>query len=386
MKKQFYFTSESVSSGHPDKLADQISDLVLDYFLTQDNKARVAAEAFVTATKIILAGEVRTTCHIDIVELESKIRNLIKDVGYVKGLFRYDKVEIEIDLREQSPDIARGVDEGDQKPEGAGDQGIMFGYACGETKDFMPAPIYYSHLLLKTIYDRLKEGNITNFGPDAKAQITFKYIDGKPVEIDTVLVSIQHEDGMSKEDVAGQIKPVILDIIPNEYLSNAKFLFNPTGKFVIGGPESDVGLTGRKIIVDTYGGSAPHGGGAFSGKDPSKVDRSAAYMARYLAKNVVAGGLAEKCLIQLSYAIGVAEPISFYLDSFGTAKIDDQEIVHYLANQIDLTPKGIRTKLNLNKAIYLPTATYGHFGREYNHKQGLFTWENTNLATKLAEL
>ena len=380
----YYFTSESVSSGHPDKLADQISDLVLDYFLNKDAEARVAAETFVTPERIILAGEIRAKFDLDVNELESKIRDLIKEIGYVKGLFTYDGVKIEIDLREQSPDIAMGVDEGDNKLEGAGDQGIMFGYACRETKEFMPAPIYYSHRILRAIYDDAKSKKISGFGPDAKAQITFKYVDGEPVEIDTVLVSIQHDEGLSNIDIDAKIRPVILSVLPEDMVSDStKFLFNPTGNFVIGGPESDVGLTGRKIIVDTYGGSAPHGGGAFSGKDPTKVDRSAAYMARYLAKNVVASGLADKCLIQLSYAIGVAKPVSFFLDSFGTAKVGDQEIAKYLEENLDLTPKGIRIKLGLNRPIYQSTATYGHFGRKYDGEKGLFSWENTDLKEDL---
>ena len=379
----YYFTSESVSRGHPDKIADQISDLILDYFLAKDSGARVAAEVLVTPFKIVIAGEVRANFTPSHEELERKIRNLIKDIGYIKGKFSFDNIGIEFLLNEQSADIARGVDKGDRRSEGAGDQGIMFGYACNENEQLMPAAITYAHKVLQNIYQNQEEGRISGFGPDAKSQITLKYKDGKVSEIDTVLVSIQHEESMNIEQITSQIKPIVSELIPENLLQNTKFLFNPTGKFVIGGPEGDVGLTGRKIIVDTYGGSAPHGGGAFSGKDPTKVDRSAAYIARYLAKNIVAAGLAEKCLIQLSYAIGVAEPISIYVDSFGTSKIKGSEIVSLIRKNVDLTPKGIRDLLSLANPIYLPTASYGHFGRDFDAKRGLFTWENTDLAKKL---
>ena len=379
----FFFTSESVSSGHPDKIADQISDLILDHFLERDAQARVAAETFVTPKRIVVAGEIRSNYTLDTNEIECKIRELIKEIGYINGTFSYDSVKIEINLTEQSPDIARGVDEGDKHQEGAGDQGLMFGYACKETEDFMPAPAYYSHQVLRNIYENVRLNKISGFGPDAKTQLTFKYVNGKPVALKTVLVSIQHEEALSQTEIERQIKPIIITTIPQSFLQDTRFIFNPTGKFVIGGPEGDVGLTGRKIIVDTYGGSAPHGGGAFSGKDPTKVDRSAAYIARYLAKNVVASGLAQRCLIQLSYGIGIAEPISFYLNSFGTSKIEDTKIADYLMSNLDLTPKGIRTRLQLNKPIYLATATYGHFGRKYRENTGLFTWENMDLSREL---
>lgn len=379
-----YFTSESVAKGHPDKVADQISDTVLDYFFEKDTTARVAAETLVTPFKIVVAGEVRANFTPSHEDLEKKIRALIKDIGYVEGKFSYDNIGIEFLLNEQSADISQGVDKGSRKSEGAGDQGIMFGYACNETKQLMPAAITYAHKVLENIYKNQKQGKISGFGPDAKSQITLKYENGKVTEIDTVLVSIQHDASMKIGEIKSQIKPIISDLIPEELSKKTKFLFNPTGKFVIGGPEGDVGLTGRKIIVDTYGGSAPHGGGAFSGKDPTKVDRSAAYIARYLSKNIVAAGLAEKCLIQLSYAIGVAEPISIYVDSFGTAKIDEKEIVKLIQKNVDLTPKGIRDTLNLSNPIYVPTASYGHFGRDYDAKKGLFTWENADLAKKIA--
>jgi len=375
------FTSESVSRGHPDKIADQISDLVLDYFLAKDNQARVAAETLVTPHKVVVAGEIRANFIPSHEELEAKIRNLIKEIGYVKGKFTYDNIGIEFLLNEQSKDIAQGVDAGGRESEGAGDQGIMFGYATNETKQLMPASLLYSHQILENIYKAQKEKQIQGFGPDAKSQVTLAYDDNGNIDhIDTILVSIQHDEKLSIKQITDQIKPVILKTIPNDFIkNNSKFLFNPTGKFVIGGPESDVGLTGRKIIVDTYGGAAPHGGGAFSGKDPTKVDRSAAYIARYLAKNIVASKLADKCLIQLSYAIGVAQPISIYVNSFGTAKISETEIVKLITDNVDLTPKGIRDRLDLNRPIYLPTAAYGHFGRECDEDRGLFGWEKVGL-------
>ncbi len=383
----YLFTSESVAAGHPDKIADQISDLILDYHLKKDKNARVAAEVFVTPKKIIISGETRSNFHLDLSDLEIKIRKLIKTIGYIDEtrLFSWQKVIIEFCLHKQSPDIAQGVDEGKNKLEGAGDQGIMFGYACDETEDFMPAPIYYSHQILRAIYENLAIGNIAGFGADAKSQITFKYQDGKPISVDTILLSIQHQEHITNESIVEQIKPIIQKTIKKDFLTDeTKFLFNPTGKFVIGGPESDVGLTGRKIIVDTYGGSSPHGGGAFSGKDPTKVDRSATYMARYLAKNIVASGLAKKCLLQLSYGIGIAEPISFYLTSFDEDKKDlDKQITEYIRKNIDLTPKAIRTHLSLNNPIYQVTSTYGHFGRKFCPIENKFTWEKLNLVTNL---
>ena len=319
----YLFTSESVSAGNQDKIADQISDLILDYFLEKDFNSRVASESFVTPFKIVISGEIRSNFEPDYQDIENKIRNLIKDIGYINGKFSYDKIAIEFLFNKQSQDIALGVDKGDRDSEGAGDQGIMFGYACTETPELMPASLVYSHQILRNIYQEQKNNKISGFGPDAKSQVTLAYGDNGDIDhIDTILLSIQHQESMDISDIISQVKPVILKIIPGDLVTEkTKFLFNPTGKFIIGGPEGDVGLTGRKIIVDTYGGAAAHGGGAFSGKDYTKVDRSGAYIARYLAKNIVANGLAKKCLIQLSYAIGVAEPISIYVNSFGTASI-----------------------------------------------------------------
>ena len=373
----YLFTSESVSAGHPDKIADQISDLILDYFFEIDSKARVAAESFVTPFKIIIAGEIRANFEPNYQEIENRIRNLIKEIGYISGKFTYDKIAIEFLLNKQSDDIAQGVDKGERFSEGAGDQGIMFGYACSETPELMPASLTYSHQILQKIYQSQKQGKISGFGPDAKSQITLSYNNKNKIDhIDTILLSIQHQESLKIDDIIDQVKPVILDIIPEEFITNkTKFLFNPTGKFTIGGPEGDVGLTGRKIIVDSYGGAAAHGGGAFSGKDYTKVDRSGAYIARFLAKNIVASNLAEKCLIQLSYAIGVADPISIYVNSFGTSKISEEKIIQLINQKFDLTPRGIRDILKLDRPIYLPTASYGHFGRDYDADKGLFSWE-----------
>jgi len=373
----YLFTSESVSAGHPDKIADQISDLILDYFFEIDSTARVAAESFVTPFKIIIAGEIRANFEPNYQEIENRIRNLIKEIGYISGKFTYDKIAIEFLLNKQSDDIAQGVDKGERASEGAGDQGIMFGYACSETPELMPASLTYSHQILQKIYQSQKQGKISGFGPDAKSQITLSYNNKNKIDhIDTILLSIQHQESLKIDDIIDQVKPVILDIIPEEFITNkTKFLFNPTGKFTIGGPEGDVGLTGRKIIVDSYGGAAAHGGGAFSGKDYTKVDRSGAYIARFLAKNIVASNLAEKCLIQLSYAIGVADPISIYVNSFGTSKISEEKIIQLINQKFDLTPRGIRDILKLDRPIYLPTASYGHFGRDYDADKGLFSWE-----------
>ncbi|MFT5795350.1 MAG: S-adenosylmethionine synthetase [Ulvibacter sp.] len=376
----YLFTSESVSAGHPDKIADQISDLILDYFFEKDVNSRVAAESFVTPFKIIIAGEIRSNFIPDYQDIENRIRTLIKDIGYIVGKFSYDKIAIEFLFNKQSEDIALGVDRAGRDSEGAGDQGIMFGYACEETEELMPASLIYSHKILRKIYEDQKGGKISGFGPDAKSQVTLSYGDNGDIDyVDTVLLSIQHQESMGISDIIGQVKPIILTTIPKKFITErTKFLFNPTGKFIVGGPEGDVGLTGRKIVVDTYGGAAAHGGGAFSGKDYTKVDRSGAYIARYLAKNIVAANLAKKCLIQLSYAIGVAEPISIYINSFGTSVVPEGEIVNLISKNIDLTPRGIRGLLQLNKPIYLPTATYGHFGRNYDPKRGLFSWERVD--------
>jgi len=376
----YLFTSESVSAGHPDKIADQISDLILDYFFEKDVNSRVAAESFVTPFKIIIAGEIRSNFVPDYKDIENRIRILIKDIGYIVGKFSYDKIAIEFLFNKQSEDIALGVDRAGRDSEGAGDQGIMFGYACEETEELMPASLMYSHKILRKIYEDQKGGKISGFGPDAKSQVTLAYGGSGDINyVDTVLLSIQHQESMDISDIIAQVKPIILKTIPKKFVTErTKFLFNPTGKFIVGGPEGDVGLTGRKIVVDTYGGAAAHGGGAFSGKDYTKVDRSGAYIARYLAKNIVAANLAKKCLIQLSYAIGVAEPISIYINSFGTSVVPEGEIVNLISKNIDLTPRGIRGLLQLNKPIYLPTATYGHFGRNYDPKRGLFSWERVD--------
>lgn len=376
----YLFTSESVSAGHPDKIADQISDLILDYFFEKDVNSRVAAESFVTPFKIIIAGEIRSNFVPDYKDIENRIRILIKDIGYIVGKFSYDKIAIEFLFNKQSEDIALGVDRAGRDSEGAGDQGIMFGYACEETEELMPASLMYSHKILRKIYEDQKGGKISGFGPDAKSQVTLAYGGNGDINyVDTVLLSIQHQESMDISDIIAQVKPIILKTIPKKFATErTKFLFNPTGKFIVGGPEGDVGLTGRKIVVDTYGGAAAHGGGAFSGKDYTKVDRSGAYIARYLAKNIVAANLAKKCLIQLSYAIGVAEPISIYINSFGTSVVPEGEIVNLISKNIDLTPRGIRGLLQLNKPIYLPTATYGHFGRNYDPKRGLFSWERVD--------
>lgn len=389
-KKNFVFTSESVSCGHPDKICDQISDAILDAYLKLDSNVKIGCETFATTNKVIIGGEVRTTNGklLTNKDIENITRNVIKEIGYEHDGFNWKTVEIINLLHAQSNDIAIGVDigkEGDN--EGAGDQGLMFGYACNETEDYMPSAIYYSHKLLKNIMDDIKNGTLKDLGPDAKAQITLKYENGKPVHAEKVLVSIQHRENLSLDEVRKAIIPYIEKTLPKNWMpkDSNNILINPTGRFVIGGPDGDAGLTGRKIIVDTYGGYAPHGGGAFSGKDPSKVDRSAAYIARYLAKNVVASGLAEQCLIQISYAIGVAEPLSFYVNCFGTEKVEENKIADTLRKLVDLRPKKITEILNLRKPIYQKTATYGHFGRK-PEDNGSFSWEKTDLVDKLQKL
>lgn len=388
--KKYFFTSESVSEGHPDKICDQISDSILDAYLNIDPNSKVACETFATTNRVIVGGEVRTTNNICITneEIEIIVRNTIKEIGYEQDGFDWRTVKIENLLHCQSADIAMGVDVGrNEENEGAGDQGIMFGYACNETEDYMPSAIYYSHRILNNIMQAIKSGELKDLGPDAKAQVTLEYIDGKPVKAEKVLVSIQHRDNLSVADVRKLIKPYIEKTLPNGWMpkDEKNILVNPTGRFVIGGPDGDTGLTGRKIIVDTYGGYAPHGGGAFSGKDPSKVDRSAAYVARYLAKNVVASGLADQCLIQISYAIGVAEPLSFYVNCYGTGKVDENEILEKLRKLVDLRPRKIREKLELAKPIYKRTASYGHFGRKPDSDGG-FSWEKLDLVDELKKL
>ena len=378
--KNFLFTSESVSEGHPDKVSDRISDMVVDTYLSGDPYSRVACETLTTTNKVVLAGEVRGP-EISKDEIISKVRNCIKDIGYDQEGFTWkEATKIESHLHSQSADIAMGVDSSGNKDEGAGDQGIMFGYACNETDVLMPAPIHYSHKILKLMAEDRKSGKLKNIEPDSKSQVTFEYINGKPSKVKSVVISSQHLPNLKQNEVKELLRPYMLNSIPKEFLrdfNENEFYVNPTGNFVIGGPDGDCGLTGRKIIVDTYGGAAPHGGGAFSGKDPTKVDRSAAYAARYIAKNVVASKISEKCLIQLAYAIGVSKPLSIYVNLFDNDLDKNKFVVDKIKESFDLSPRGIREMLGLNKPIYEKTAAYGHFGR-VPEKDGTFSWENTN--------
>jgi S-adenosylmethionine synthetase len=380
VSKDFIFTSESVSEGHPDKVADQISDAVLDAILEQDPKARVACETLVKTGMVILAGEITTDAWVD---TEALVRKVVCEIGYDNGEVGFDGNSCAVlnAIGKQSADIAMGVDEDSEHEQGAGDQGLMFGYASNETDVFMPAPITYSHLLVKRQAELRKNGVLPWLRPDAKSQITFRYEDNKPVAIDAVVLSTQHSPEISQKSLHDAIMDeVILHVLPKEWLhKDTKYFINPTGQFIIGGPVGDCGLTGRKIIVDTYGGMARHGGGAFSGKDPSKVDRSAAYMARYVAKNIVAAGLADRCEIQVSYAIGVAEPTSISVETFGTGKIDETKLVAIVRDVFDLRPKGLIAQLGLLKPIYQTTATYGHFGRT----EDSFSWEKTDKVDAL---
>ena len=380
MNKNYIFTSESVSEGHPDKVCDIISDTVLDLYLSEFNESRVACETLTTTNKVIISGEVRGP-KIESSKIEQLIRDQIKDIGYEQEGFHYKNLEFFNYLHEQSADIAQGVDSsGNEKDEGAGDQGIMFGYACNETKELMPAPIIYSHKILHELALARKSGPLKLLGPDSKSQISVVYENGKPTGVTSVVVSTQHDESIGQKEVKELIRPYVKKIFPESWVCpEDKFYVNPTGRFVIGGPDGDTGLTGRKIIVDTYGGAAPHGGGAFSGKDPTKVDRSAAYAARYLAKNIVASGIVDKCVIQLSYAIGVSQPLSIYLNIFQDNKNLEEKIIKVIQNNFDLSPRGIRNALELNKPIYQKTAAYGHFGREPG-TDGSFSWEKTNLA------
>lgn len=380
----YIFTSESVSEGHPDKICDRISDTVLDLYLAAAPEARVACEALVTTDSVVLAGEVRGPESVRD-QIEPAVRAAIKDIGYEQEGFNWKTVKIENKLHQQSADIAVGVDEGTgtDTNEGAGDQGLMFGYACRETDALMPAPIYYSHAILRELAAQRKSGKLAQLGPDAKTQVTVEYKNDTPVGISALVLSTQHDEGMTQNDVRNLVMPVIQKVLPEGWMPAEENIYiNPTGRFVIGGPVGDAGLTGRKIIVDTYGGAAPHGGGAFSGKDPTKVDRSAAYAARYLAKNVVAAGLADGCTVQLSYAIGISKPISVYLNTHGTGKAPESAIVAALQDLVDLSPRGIRTHLQLNKPIYTRTAAYGHFGRTPDADGG-FSWEKTDLVDEL---
>ncbi len=382
MANDYFFTSESVSEGHPDKVADQISDSILDAILAQDPTARVAAETLCNTGLVVLAGEITTNANVDYIQVA---RNTLREIGYDNTAYGidYKGCAVLVAYDKQSPDIAQGVDKAhdDGLDQGAGDQGLMFGYACDETAELMPLPIHLSHRLVERQSQLRRDGRLTWLRPDAKSQVTLRYVDGKPDSIDTVVLSTQHDEDISLEKLReAVIEEIIKPVLPKHLIKGAiNFLVNPTGRFVIGGPQGDCGLTGRKIIVDTYGGAAPHGGGAFSGKDPSKVDRSAAYAGRYVAKNVVAAGLASKCLIQISYAIGVAKPTSVMVSTFGTGKISDEKIAQLVSEHFDLRPKGIVKMLNLLRPIYRKTAAYGHFGRE----EPEFTWEQTDKAAVL---
>jgi S-adenosylmethionine synthetase len=379
--RDFVFTSESVSEGHPDKICDRISDAIVDTFLAAEPEARCGVETLVTTNRVVLAGEVRGPASITSERLIEVARNAIREIGYEQENFHWRSAVVKCLIHGQSSDIALGVDAAGNKDEGAGDQGMMFGYACDETPELMPAPIFYAHAILRALSEARHAGRTPLLGPDAKSQVTLQYVNGKPVRATKIVVSIQHSDKIETAEVREIVRPYVLEILPAGWMcEEANFLVNPTGRFVIGGPDSDAGLTGRKIIVDTYGGAAPHGGGAFSGKDPTKVDRSAAYAARYLAKNVVAAELAERCTIQIAYAIGVAKPLSFYVDTAGSA--DENRLASVLQDLMDLSPRGIRTHLGLNKPIYTRTAAYGHFGRR-PEPDGGFSWERLDLADEL---
>jgi S-adenosylmethionine synthetase len=382
-RSSYLFTSESVSEGHPDKVCDRISDAVVDAYLAAEPEARVACETLATTNRVVIAGEVRGPDSITKDTVVELARGAIKDIGYEQEGFHWKNAEVDVYLHAQSAHIAQGVDAAGNKDEGAGDQGIMFGYACNETPELMPAPIYYAHKILEnlTTARKAKVGDAAKLGPDAKSQVTVRYENGKPVAATQIVLSTQHlDENLSSDDVRAIVEPHIRQTLPEGWISaQTIWHVNPTGKFVIGGPDGDCGLTGRKIIVDTYGGAAPHGGGAFSGKDPTKVDRSAAYAARYLAKNVVAAGLAENCTLQLSYAIGVAKPLSIYVDLHGTGKVDEEKLEAVLMDAMDLSPRGIRTHLGLNKPIYARTSAYGHFGRKPDADGG-FSWEGIDLA------
>ena len=382
MNKSYLFTSESVSEGHPDKVCDIISDAIVDDFLSQDSpeNSRVAMETLVTTNKVVMAGEVRGPDNYSC-NYEELARSAVKEIGYEQKGFHWKNFSFDCSgVHSQSADIAMGVDASGNKDQGAGDQGIMFGYACRETPSLMPAPIYYSHKILEQMAIDRKSGKTPGIQPDSKSQVTLQYKDGRPDLCTKIVVSTQHDENLNQQDVSEIIIPIINKIMPDEWInSETEILINPTGKFVIGGPDGDTGLTGRKIIVDTYGGAAPHGGGAFSGKDPTKVDRSAAYIARYISKNIVASGIADKCTLQLAYAIGVSDPLSIYVDTHGTSQMSDDELIKKITSNIDLTPRGIRDHLNLHKPIYKKSAAYGHFGREYN-EDGSFSWEKVDIA------
>jgi len=382
-KGSYLFTSESVAEGHPDKVCDRISDAIVDTFLTAEPQARVAVETLCTTNHVVLAGETRGPASVTPKLMEEVARQAIRDIGYEQHGFHWKTAKVEILVHGQSADIARGVDAVGNKDEGAGDQGIMFGFACNETEHLMPAPIFYAHNILRSLAEARHSGAEPGLGPDAKSQVTLLYENGKPVRATSIVVSTQHAEKLSQDQVREIVRPHVLNVLPKGWMCpEGEFYVNPTGRFVIGGPDGDAGLTGRKIIVDTYGGAAPHGGGAFSGKDPTKVDRSAAYAARYLAKNVVAAGLAERCTIQISYAIGVSKPLSFYVNTHGTGRMDEDKLAKLLPEMVDLRPRAIREHLGLNRPIYARTAAYGHFGRAPDADGG-FSWERLDLVPEL---
>jgi len=383
MKGPYLFTSESVAEGHPDKVCDRISDAIVDLFLSQDPQARVACETLATTNRVVLAGEVRGPGAITPKVMEDVARHCVREIGYEQDGFHWKTMEVDVYVHAQSVDIAQGVDAAGNKDEGAGDQGIMFGYACTETEVLMPAPIYYAHAILKSLAEARHSGAAPGLGPDAKSQVTLRYENGRPVAATSVVVSTQHAAELDQAEVREIVRPHVLNVLPEGWMcGEEEFYVNPTGRFVIGGPDGDCGLTGRKIIVDTYGGAAPHGGGAFSGKDPTKVDRSAAYAARYLAKNVVAAGLAERCAIQVSYAIGVSKPLSVYVDTYGTGVEHEGPLSRLLPELMNLSPRGIRQHLGLNRPIYARTAAYGHFGRP-PEPDGGFSWERLDLVDEI---
>ncbi len=382
-KGSFLFTSESVSEGHPDKVCDRISDAILDAFLTSDPASRVAVETMTTTNRVVTAGEVRGPASLDAAVFEEIARSAVRDIGYEQDGFHWRNLEFQNFVHAQSVDIAQGVDAAGNKDEGAGDQGIMFGYACTETDALMPAPIHFSHAILRSLAEARHSGAEPGLLPDAKSQVTLQYENGVPVAATSVVVSTQHREDVDQDQVREIVRPHVVNVLPDGWMCDEEhFYVNPTGRFVIGGPDGDAGLTGRKIIVDTYGGAAPHGGGAFSGKDPTKVDRSAAYASRYLAKNVVAAGLAERCTIQVSYAIGVSYPLSVYVDTQGTGRVDEDRLSDVLRELVDLRPRGIREHLGLSRPIYARTSAYGHFGRAPDTDGG-FSWEKTDLVDDL---
>lgn len=383
MRSNYLFTSESVSEGHPDKVCDRVSDAIVDAFLSADPLSRVAVETMTTTNRIALAGEVRGPDSVNSEMMIDLARKAVKSIGYEQEGFHWANAAVDCYVHQQSVDIAQGVDSAGDKDEGAGDQGIMFGYACTETDVLMPAPIHYSHRILQDLAAVRHSGKEKGLGPDAKSQVTLQYENGVPVRATSVVVSTQHSEDLSQEDIREIVRPYVVDALPDGWMcDDSEFYVNPTGRFVIGGPDGDAGLTGRKIIVDTYGGASPHGGGAFSGKDPTKVDRSAAYAARYLAKNVVAAGIADKCTIQLAYAIGVSKPLSVYVDTHGTSQVDEAKLEKTLQEVVDLSPRGIREHLKLSRPIYERTAAYGHFGRTPDDDGG-FSWEKTDIADVL---